>query len=108
MRSIEGWLLGLVASVPEIKPLYDATLEVDAELFLEQLSGWASQRGYVEPVAQLLRILERDYERRGDKIRGIIEGSFVERLVNDPLAHHFGPHLRRAMRPRALGHGDRE
>ena len=107
MRPVEGWLLGLVATVPEVRPLYDATLEVDADLFLEQVSVWASKLGHVEPVERLLHVLERDYERRGPKIRSIIEGSFVEPLVNDPLAHHFGPHLRRAMRPHALGHGER-
>lgn len=28
-------------------------------------------------------------------------------LVGEPLAHHFGANLRRAARPRSLGHGER-
>ncbi len=101
------WLLEVVTDVPELKPLHDGFVQVDAEAFLSRVSYWARKQGFTAPVKRLLGVLEKDYVRQGPKIRGIIESSFVEPLANDPLARHFGPHLRRAMRPHELRRGDR-
>ena len=111
MRAIEMWVFGVVSAVPELTPLYESHVRangsLDGEVFLGMASRWAARQGFTEPVTRLLSTLERDYARSGPKVRGIIEGSFVEPLAADPLVHHFGPNLRRAGRPHSLGHGER-
>jgi len=111
MRLVEQWVFGLVSAVPELTPYYDSHVRangaLDAEVFLRMASTWAARQGATEPVLRLLSVLERDYEGGGPKVRGIIEGSFVEPLAAHPLAHSFGPRLRRAARPHSLGHGER-
>lgn len=107
MRNLESWLLDVVSAVPELKPIHDGMVEFDGEAFLERAAWWARHQGVTPQVERLLGVLDDDYARRGTKIRGIIESSFVEPLADDPLAHHFGPHLRRAMRPHALRHRER-
>lgn len=109
MRVIETWVFGVVSAVPELTPLYESHVRanggLDGEVFLGMASRWAAKQGRTEPVARLLAALEHDYAASGPKVRGIIEGSFVEPLAESPLVHDFGPNLRRASRPHSLGHG---
>lgn len=111
MRLVEQWVFGLVSAVPELTALYESHVRangsLDGEVFLGMASRWAARQGPSAPVLRLLATLDRDYASGGAKVRGIIEGSFVEPLIDGPLAHHFGPNLRRAARPHSLGHGDR-
>lgn len=111
MRIIELWVFGLVSAVPELTPLYESHVRanggLDGEVFLGMASRWADREGATLPVLRLLATLDRDYAVGGPKVRGIIEASFVEPLIEHPLAHHFGPNLRRAARPHSLGHGER-
>jgi hypothetical protein len=111
VRTIELWVFGLVSAVPELTPLYESHVRanggLDAEVFLAMASRWAMRQGATPPVVRLLGTLDRDYASGGPKVRGIIEGSFVEPLIEHPLAHSFGPHLRRAAHPHSLGHGER-
>ncbi|CAN5179876.1 hypothetical protein BH11ACT5_BH11ACT5_00960 [soil metagenome] len=105
------WVFGVVSAVPELTALYESHVRangaLDGEVFVSMASRWAAREGVTEPVLRLLSTLERDYALSGPKVRGIIEGSFVEPLAADPLVHHFGPNLRRAGRPHSLGHGER-
>lgn len=111
MSLVDQWVFGLVSGVPELTPFYESHVRangaLDPEVFLGMASRWAAKQGPTEPALRLLAILDRDYASAGPKVRGIIEGSFVEPLVGRPLAHHFGPYLRRAARPHSLGHGER-
>ena len=111
MRVLEVWVFGLVSAVPELTPLYESHVRanggLDAEVFLAMASRWAGRQDASAPALRLLGVLDRDYASSGPKVRGIIEGSFVEPLIDQPIAHHFGPHLRRAARPHSLGHGER-
>lgn len=111
MRLIELWVFGLVSAVPELTPFYESHVRanggLDPDVFLNMASRWAGRQGPTAPALRLLATLDRDYASAGPKVRGIIEGSFVEPLIDSPLAHHFGPHLRRAARPHSLGHGER-
>jgi hypothetical protein len=111
VRVIELWVFGLVSAVPELTALYESHVRanggLDGEVFLGMASRWAKREGASAPALRLLATLDSDYARGGPKVRGIIEGSFVEPLIAHPLAHHFGPHLRRAARPHSLGHGER-
>lgn len=111
MRTIELWVFGLVSAVPELTPLYDSHVRangsLDGEVFLGMASRWARREGASPAALRLLETLDRDYARGGPKVRGIIEGCFVEPLIEHPLARSFGPNLRRAARPHSLGHGDR-
>lgn len=111
MRTIEVWVFGLVSAVPELTPLYESHVRangsLDGEVFLSMASRWAQRQDASPAALRLLEILDGDYARSGSKVRGIIEGSFVEPLIDHPLAHHFGANLRRAARPHSLGHGER-
>lgn len=111
MRLVEQWVFGLVSAVPELTPYYESHVRanggLDAEVFLGMVSSWAVRQGPTAPVLKLLAALDRDYATSGPKVRGIIEGSFVEPLMGTPVAHVFPLHLRRAEHPRSLGHGDR-
>lgn len=111
MRLVEQWVFGLVSAVPDLTPYYESHVRanggLDAEVFLGMVSRWAARQGPTAPVLKLLATLDRDYASGGPKVRGIIEGSFVEPLIDQPLMHHFGAHLRRAARPHSLGHGER-
>ena len=111
MRVIELWVFGLVSAVPELTALYESHVRangsLDGEVFLGMASRWAQREGASAPALRLLATLDSDYARSGAKVRGIIEGSFVEPLIAHQLAHHFGPNLRRAARPHSLGHGER-
>ena len=112
MRSIEMWVFGVVSAVPELTPLYESHVRanggLDGEVFLGMASRWAGKQGHTEPVERLLKTLDRDYATSGPKVRGIIEGSFVEPLAQNALVHNFGANLRRASRPHSLGHGAKD
>ena len=112
MSAIEMWVFGVVSAVPELTALYESHVRanggLDGEVFLGMASRWAARQGLTEPVTRLLGILERDYARSGPKVRGIIEGSFVEPLAQNALVHNFGANLRRASRPHSLGHGAKD
>ena len=111
MQAVQEWILRLVDTVPELKPLFDAQYAaghtIDAELFIGTAARWARKRGACEPVTRLLAALDSDYESQGPKVREVIESAFLEPLAGDPLAHQFGHNLRRALRPHHLGRGER-
>ena len=111
MQAVQEWVLRLVDSVPELKPLFDAHYAaghtIDAELFLGAAARWARKRGASPAVKRLLAALDSDYASRGPKVREVIESAFLEQLAGDALTHEFGHNLRRALRPHDLSRGER-
>ena len=108
MRGLEEWVIQVVERVPELRPLFDAQRKasglIDPEVFLSTAARWCIRQGPSEPVDRLFATLDRDYATRGPKMRAAIEGAFIERIMGDDLVHRLGHNLRRASRPRDLGH----